>query len=158
MLFFLSHFLLSLLQVLPLVPRLFCPAVACPTCSYPNDQTFRFCQQCVFQRRPRPPPTLLSFELDLHSIDARLAELRLAASAAPYEKQKSALQQELETFLAALPLPKNLPSSSPDDIWKFLVWKDRLGKTQVHATGCPHLGKKGITLCGCPLSFSLWYS
>ncbi|KAK3734287.1 hypothetical protein QZH41_015130, partial [Actinostola sp. cb2023] len=99
---------------------------------------------------PRPPPILLSFELDLHSIDARLAELRLAASAAPYEKQKSALQQELETFLAALPLPKNLPSSSPDHICKFLVWKDRLGKTQVHATGCPHLGRKGITLCGCP--------
>ncbi|KAK3747371.1 hypothetical protein QZH41_016499, partial [Actinostola sp. cb2023] len=100
--------------------------------------------------KPRPPPTPLSFELDLHSIDARLAELRLAASAAPYEKQKSALQQELETFLAALPLPKNLHSSSPDDICKFLVWKDRLGKTQVHATGCPHLGKEGITLCGCP--------
>ena len=33
-------------------------------------------------------------------------------------------------------------SASPRDLVRFLVWKDKSGKTQVHVVGCPH--------CGCP--------
>ena len=39
------------MQSLPRDPRLFAPAVACPKCNYPNDETFQFCQQCGYRRR-----------------------------------------------------------------------------------------------------------
>ena len=33
-----------------MLPKLFTPAVACPCFCYPNDESFRFCQQCGYQR------------------------------------------------------------------------------------------------------------
>ena len=39
------------LQVVPSVPHLWCPAVQCPECSlYPNDHVFSFCQRCGYRR------------------------------------------------------------------------------------------------------------
>ncbi|KAK3745533.1 hypothetical protein QZH41_002902 [Actinostola sp. cb2023] len=133
-----------------MVPRIFCPAVACPRCAYPNDHTFRYCQQCGYRRERLSPPVQAHLLVDVGSINARLAQLRSASHSTPYERQKSSLQGDLESFLATLPLPKDLPSASPDDVCRFLIWKDRSGKTQVHVLGCPQLGKKGLFQCGCP--------
>lgn len=41
-------------------------------------------------------------------------------------------------------------SASPQDLVRFLVWKDKTGKTQVHSVGCPHRGLQGPSQCGCP--------
>lgn len=57
-------------------------------------------------------------------------------------------------FLAALPIPKLLPSASSSDILKFLVWKDRSGRTKVHQTSCPELGKHKASSCDCPSRLS----
>ena len=36
------------------------------------------------------------------------------------------------------------------DLVRFLVWKDKSGKTQVHAVGCPRRGLTCPSQCGCP--------
>ncbi|KAK3753769.1 hypothetical protein QZH41_003888 [Actinostola sp. cb2023] len=132
------------------VARLWVPAVACPQCSYPNDSLFRFCQQCGYVRRTCfPPPQGEVLEIDVESIDSRID--LLVTKQSTYDRQKSRLFSQLSQFLASLPIPKDLMSATPHDLVRFLVWKDKTGKTQVHPLGCPHRGLKGPFLCGCPL-------
>jgi len=132
------------------VPRLWKPAVQCPECAYPNDDTFHFCQQCGYNRKPRltgNTPSLVP--LNLEAINARLHTLRSVRESKPYEKQKSRLQQELESFLFSLPSAKSVLEATPEDIIRFLVWKDRSGKTKVHSPSCVHFGLPK-TQCPCP--------
>ena len=58
------------------------------------------------------------------------------------------------SFLAALPIPKLLPSASSSDILKFLIWKDKSGRTKVHQTSCPGIGKQKPSSCECPSRLS----
>ena len=54
---------------------------------------------------------------------------------------------------AALPPPLGTSSSAetavPDDIGKFLFFRDTRGRTQVHKSECPSLGTPGVKDCGC---------
>ena len=43
---------------------------------------------------------------------------------------------------------------SPRDLCRFLVFKDRGGKTQVHRNGWAFLGQRGTHSCGCPVRLS----
>jgi hypothetical protein len=66
-----------------------------------------------------------------------------------------------------IPLPTNFPRAedvlknnallmwvftacTPDDIRRFLVWKDCNGKTTIRDIQCPFLGQKGSFHCNCP--------
>ena len=49
---------------------------------------------------------------------------------------------------------KSLFSATPKDVCRFLAWKDSRGKTQVHVTTCPYLGKHQLHSCGCPVRLS----
>ena len=60
----------------------------------------------------------------------------------------------MEKFLLSIPGSPTLATMTPRDICRFLVFKDRDGKTQVHRNGCNHLGKQGTFECGCPLRLS----
>ena len=44
-------FLLPLFVAFAWDPKLFQPQVACPVCSYANDEVFHFCQNCSYKRR-----------------------------------------------------------------------------------------------------------
>ena len=84
--------------------------MACPACSRPNDETFKFCQQRGYKRRgfhdlPRPVKKL-KFAVDESAIDERLATLFETRQSSPYVKQKVALESELGAFLAALKTPR----------------------------------------------------
>ena len=79
-----------------------------------------------------------------------MEHLAQAKSNKSYERQKSSLHKELVNFLSSLPVPKALPSASPSDIKKFLVWKDNSGKTVVHLLDCPGLGQRQRVSCLCP--------
>ena len=132
-----------------MVPRIWLPAIACPNCSYPNDHAFRFCQHCGYACRcgvVAPPETLLN--VDLPSVDARISQL--FAQESVYDRQKSRLSDLLVQFLHSLPVPKDLMSATPLDLLRFLEWKDKTGKTQVHSLCCSHRGLKGSFSCGCP--------
>lgn len=135
----------------PEVPRLWQPAETCPDCAYPNDQGFRFCQRCGFHKDVRTTSLLPKLPLDLSAINTRLVSLQTARDKKPYEKQTSHLQRELESFLASLPSPKSLLSATPGDVVRFLIWRDRFGKTTIHVDHCPHFGS-GLrrTTCNCP--------
>ena len=89
-------------------------------------------------------------KIDLKDIEDRISELKKIRSNKPYEKQKSSIHRELVRFLASLPTPKSLSSASPGDIQKFLVWKDKSGRTKVHQMSCPQVGQSRSSSCSCP--------
>ena len=43
---------------------------------------------------------------------------------------------------------------TPRDICRFLVFKDKNGKTQIHRNGCKYIGQAGRYTCGCPIRLS----
>lgn len=140
---------------MPRVPKLFTASVACPQCAYANDESFRFCQQCGYSRKEAPrhrggPRLNIGKTINEKMISERIAQLAQHRGATKYAKQKSALEKELSAFLEARASPKSLASAQPDDIVAFLIWKDRAGKTKVHAESCRAQRDESRTLCECP--------
>ena len=82
--------------------------------------------------------------------------LQSSSLSSAYSKQKKSLRADLEGFLYALPGQKNLFDATPLDICRFLVFKDSKGITQVHKTGCPYLGRRGIFSRQCPLRLAYY--
>ena len=136
-----------------MVPKLFTQSVSCPLCSYPNDASFRFCQSCGYQRKVLVdvPASGSSLPLDVITLDDRLSQIARFPASSSYAKQKSSLQKELELFLSSLPFPKDVSTATPRELCRFLVWKDRKGKTKVHKSSCQFFGRKGSFSCPCPM-------
>ena len=137
-----------------MVAKLFAPSVRCPNCSHANDFDLRFCQQCGYNRKTLNRQDSTRLDVNVNAIDDRLRQLALFDQATSYSKQKDSLQKELENFLSSLPGSPTIATVTPRDICRFLVYKDKNGKTQIHHNGCPHLGKRGTHPCGCPLRLS----
>ena len=132
-------------------PRIWRPAVPCPQCAYLNDDSFNFCQRCGFRKDPVVVDNTRDLlRIDIKDIEDRISELKKIRSNKPYEKQKSSTHRELVRFLASLPTPKSLSSASPADILKFLVWKDKSGRTKVHQMSCLQASQTRPSSCGCP--------
>lgn len=133
-------------------PRIWRPAAPCPDCAYLiiNDETNNFCQRCGFRKELASAQPVEPSAIDLDSINNRLSQLAKNKLSKPYEKQKSSLHREFLSVLASLPSPKTLHSATPEDILKFLVWKDKAGKTKVHQTQCPRRSSDKTPSCSCP--------
>ena len=86
----------------------------------------------------------------LPAIDARIQHVEAQARLTPYRRKRASLKDELISFLSALPGKPTLASVSPNDIKRFLVWKDRNGRTAVHHVSCPMLGRRRGTYVDCP--------
>lgn len=82
--------------------------------------------------------------VDDATIDRRVLEFTTTMLSKPYQKQKSALEQQLSAFLSAYTPPKDVTSCTADDIIRFLISKDRHGRTAIHREACPREG------CDCP--------
>ena len=135
--------------------KLFVPSVRCPVCSHANDSDFRFCQHCGYTRKILSSINKSgSLKFDLNSIDKRLQQLLNLDQATSYSKQKDTLRKELEAFLSALPGHVSLATVSPRDICRFLIFKDKDGRTQIHHNGCQFLGQRGKHTCACLLRLS----
>ena len=128
------------------------PSVSCPKCCYPNDENFRFCQRCGYERNTVPTTALspLKAPIDLSHIERRKRELRDRQASIAYTKQKSSLEKELTTFLCSLAPKRDIASAIPDDIVSFLIWKDSFGKTRIHRDNCYLFGSKRSGECSCP--------
>lgn len=137
-----------------MVAKLFVPSVRCPKCSRANDIDFRYCQCCGYQRHVVGITHQTPIQIDLSRVDSRLEHLMNYDRTTNYSKQKESLQRELEAFLSALPNHVTLATATPHDVCRFLVFKDRNGKTQVHVIGCSFLGQRGQHSCGCPVRLS----
>ena len=119
------------------------PARRCSACLYPNDSDANYCQACGTLTRPQctaaPVPLV-----DETAIQERFDEFQSVFRSKPYERQKSALERQLFKFLGALSLPRTVASCTAQDIVKFLISKDKSGRTVVHSLSC---SKRG---CSCP--------
>lgn len=133
--------------------KLFIPSVRCPVCSHANDSEFRFCQRCGYRRRVLTSATTKPLS-DLASINKRLQQLLNFDQATSYSKQKDALRRELEAFLSALPGRVSLATVTSQDLCRFLIFKDKDGRTQIDRDSFKFIGQRGKHLCGCPLRLS----
>ncbi|KAK3750003.1 hypothetical protein QZH41_000427 [Actinostola sp. cb2023] len=79
---------------------------------------------------PSPPLKKLKFSVNEDEIEQRISVLSKSRSDLPYARQKSSLEAELTAFLAQLNFPKDIPSCRPPEIIKFLVGKDKTGRTK----------------------------
>ena len=109
---------------------------------------------CGFKRPAVSATQPLSAAPDISVIDSRLDQLRVIAFFFTNAKQRDSLKKEFSAFLGYLPGSKTLFSATSKDVCQFLVWKDSRGKTQVHVTTCPYLGKHEAHSCGCPVCLS----
>ena len=135
--------------------KLFIPSVRCPVCSHASDSDFRFCQHCGCKRKVLSSINKSgSLKVDLDSIDKRLQQLLNFDQATSYSKQKDTLRKELEAFLSALPGQVSLATVPPRDIYRFLIFKNKDGRTQIHHNGCQFIGQRGKHTCACPLRLS----
>ena len=60
------------------------------------------------------------------------------------------LRRSWRTFSLLLPQKKMLFNALPFDVCWFLVYRDRMGKTQPHHKRCQYVGQWGIFTCSCP--------
>lgn len=105
--------------------------MACPVCRYPNDESFKFCQNCGYKRRLglicKASGKRLRFPINEHNIQARIYELENTRTNSRYQRQKSSLEVEFAEFLWARSPPKDIKTALPSDVLAFLVWKDQGG-------------------------------
>ena len=136
-----------------MVPKLFTQSVSCPSCLYPNYASFRFCQSCGYQRKVLVdvPASGSSVPLEVIALDTVFCRLLvfllvpvMLSSRLPFKKGLNS------QFLSSLPFPKDISTATPRELCRFLVWKDRKGKTTVHKSTCQFFGRKGSFSCLCP--------
>ena len=72
----------------------------------------------------------------MKAINSRFENFKSFSSNKSYQKQKSSLERQLSSFLASLSPPKSTASATAEDIVKFLISKDRTGRTIVHTRSC----------------------
>ena len=135
-----------------MVAKMFVACVRYPIYQHPNDFDFRFSQRCGYNRKILKAAGEVSVDLDV--IDAQVQQLLNYDKANSYVKQKDSLQKELEGFLSALPSYVTLATVTPRDLCRFLVYKEKHGKTWVHRNSCSFMGQRGKHPCGCPIRLS----
>ena len=72
----------------------------------------------------------------MKAINSRFENFKSFSCNKSYQKQKSSLERQLSSFLASLSPPKSTASATSEDIVKFLISKDRTGRTIVHTRSC----------------------
>ncbi|KAL9961199.1 hypothetical protein ACROYT_G030099 [Oculina patagonica] len=95
-------------------------------CLYPNDSDANYCQACGTSTGLHLAATS-TVRVDETAIKERFKEFQTVMRSNPYQRQKSALEQQLSQFLGALTPPKTVTSCTASDIVNFLIFKDRSG-------------------------------
>ena len=133
----------------PQVLRPWKAARRCSACLYPNDVDANFCQGCgsrtCHKRFVVPTKTV-----DHAEIAKRFQEFNDVFKAKPYQRRKSALERELLDFLASLSPPRDISSCTSEEIVKFLISRDKSGKTVLHSQSCSEVP------CNCPTRLAAW--
>lgn len=130
------------------------PKVACPKCSYVNDE-FYSVLSTVWLCTKRCPRTsnklegLLLIKVDESEISECLAQLSQQRGSSCYVKQKTMLKWGFVNFISHLATPEALASALSADVIAFLVWKDRGSKTCVHLPGCHNLSNQVVSVSSC---------
>ena len=115
----------------------------CSACLYPNDSDANSFQACGTSTGLQLPVTA-TFRVDESAIQERFKEFQSVMCSSPYQKQKSALELQLSQFLGALSPSRTVTSCTANDIVKFLISKDKSGRTVLHSSSCSRAS------CTCP--------
>ena len=119
------------------------PARHCSACLYLNDSGVNYYQTCG--ALTRPPCTAVPVPpVDETAIQERFDEFQSIFRSKSYERQKSPLEQQPFKFLGAPSPPRTVASCTAQDIVKFLISKDKSGRTVAHSLSC---SKRD---CSCP--------
>ena len=117
------------------VARIWKAARRCSACLYPNDIDPNICQACGSQTslvnvgKPNK-------HIDHVGISRRFQDFSDALSNKPYQRQKSVLERQLSDFLASFSPPMCVSSCTSDDVIKFLISRDKTGRTVVYTQSC----------------------
>ncbi|CAC5395697.1 unnamed protein product [Mytilus coruscus] len=135
-----------------LMKKIWCPYITCSRCAVTNDIDFKYCKACGFARANKATDYQdeMKKEEVLNKINNRISQLDAVLDSASYSKQKCSLKNEKEKFFIFLDSRKNINNASPEDIRKFLIFKEKGGKTQLHVTNCPLRIKHGLQVYKCP--------
>lgn len=87
------------------------------------------------------------------TINNRLQYIRDTRNKSASERKRESMRDNLCRFLYQLPWSPTLSNVTPDDLCRFLIWKDNNGKTKVHFVECPAMGKSRVN-CFCPTRLS----
>ena len=113
------------------------PARRCGSCLYPNDKDANFCQACGVVTAPVKPAVQLGRgAVDERAILERFQSFKSSVGHKSYQRQNSALEQQFSAFLASVFPPKSISSCTADEVIKFLIHKDKSGRTVLHASDC----------------------
>lgn len=88
------------------------------------------------------------------AIDERIKLLDEKTCSSISFKKRRSTTASLTCFLKMLPHKPTINNCTPEDVRKFLVWKDNSGKTVVHTLNCSEIGSTGKTTCSCPSRLS----
>lgn len=129
--------------------------VVCTKCKGANEIDFKYCKFCGSERcSVREHSVLPEQSTDspslIQTINERISTLDNLLEASQYSQQKCQLKREITEFLGFLEPPKDLYTALPDDIRKFLIFKERKGRTQLHVQSCTFKGLAGRQSCTCP--------
>ena len=112
------------------------PARRCSSCLYPNYFDANFCQACGVATTPVKPLVQQGRDaVDEKVIQEHFHSFKFSIGRKPYQHSM---------FLASVFLPKTISSCTADDVVRFLIHKDKSGRTVVHAFDCSGLP------CKCP--------
>ena len=108
----------------------------CSACLYPNDSDVNYCQAWGTSTGLHLAVTS-TVRVDETAIKERFKEFQSVIRSNPYQRQKSALEQQLSQFLGALTPSRTVTSCTASDIVNFL-------RTVVHSSLCSRAS------CTCP--------
>ena len=136
--------------------KLWCTFIMCK-CGSANDIDFKFCKMCGLSREGLHDDFKEQEERGklIENIDKRIHNLDNLLDSATYSKQKCFLKAELQNFLYTLDPLTNLSNATPENIRKFLIFKEKGGKTQIHEVDCPFRGQHGLKQCQCPSTLAV---
>ena len=155
---FLVSFPLVFLQMSCFIPMAGAHKVLCSECKGANDLDFKFCKVCGFDRSKGSmlcsPTQQLETDNITEKINQRIRTLDELLDASQYSQQKCQLKNELIDFMLGLNPPKDIYSVLPEDLRKFLIFKERAGRTFLHVEACEFRGLPGRKGCDCPRSLA----
>lgn len=84
-----------------------------------------------------------------------LREMEQTIRSNKYNRKCLSFDETLQQFFASCSPSPKLTNDLPDDILRFLVWKDSFGKTTVHSVDCPFIGEHGLQIAVVLLDYRL---
>lgn len=125
-------------------------------CKHGNELDYNYCKSCGCVRQK----TDLMQNQEGHKlnildhIEERIKTLDQRLDASRYSQQKCNLKSELEQFLSSLEPEKDVYTALPDDLRRFLIFKEKHGRTKLHHHACHNKRVMGKTNCECPTTLA----